>query len=117
MHLLTFLYLGDIMYTVRITQTRRSSVAEMMTTNRPKKGGSKGSQEKKKTAKRTHKMSEPQRATYSFRREEKRLRHVLKRNGSVAGRQYVRDGFASMGALHRIASESTFAGRQASAVL
>lgn len=116
MHLLTFLYLGDIMYTVRITQTRRSSVAEMMTTNRPKKGGSKGSQEKK-TAKRSHKMSEPQRATYSFRREERRLRHVLKHSGSTAGRQYVRDGFASMGTLKRIADEMTFAGRQASAVL
>lgn len=45
-------------------------------------------QEKKKTQKSSHRMSEGQREIYNSRRAEKKLRHMLRRNGTATARDW-----------------------------
>lgn len=75
----------------------------------------KGAQEKKQTAKRTHKMDPNQRERYGNRTSERKLRRMLKRNGPAAVAKIAKAGDIPMATLSRLAGESTFAGEQAKA--
>ena len=52
---------------------------------------------------------------FFLRTEERKLRRVLKRNGAVAAKAYVKAGHASNALLHKISKESSVAGNAAKA--